>query len=304
MIDNKEYEYSERYGVCARCGEEITVPGLADENERVLDSMYRADHDLITMDEIDGILQKYNIEKRPLSHVLEMGEHTISRYVDGAMPSRKYSDFLRRILTYHTLMREYLERNKADITDAAYAKANSAISEMERLSTHDTKIELAALYLIHKGYEVTNLSLQKLLYYVKAFSRIMLKKDIFSDDCEAWAYGPVFPNIYEKYKTLGRSIIADYDKAIRYDELLSAEERKVLDHVIESLGIYNGSILMKLTHKELPWQEARGGIPEYAPSNTVIESTTIQKYFEKMDKKYHLKKKEGVAAYIRDLGVI
>ena len=304
QIGDREYEYREKYGECDLCHEEITVPGLDDENERVLDNIFRADNDLISIEEINEILHKYNIEKRPLSHVLGMGEHTISRYIEGAMPNKRYSDFLRNILRYHTLMRDYLEKNKADITETAYVKADHAISEMERMSSYESKIELIALYIIHRGYEVTDLSLQKLLYYVKAFSWIIAKRDAFPDECEAWAYGPVFPVVYEKYKSLGSSVIADYDRTIPYDELLSVEERKVLDYVIDCFGIYNGSVLMRLTHKEKPWQDARGGIPEFAPSNNIIENASIREYFETINKKYHIKKPEGVKAYIYDLGVI
>lgn len=303
-ICGKEFEYQEGFGTCDICHEEITVPGLDDENERVMDLIYRSKNELITVDEINEILKKYNIEKRPLSHVLEMGEHTVSRYVEGAMPSRRYSDLLRNVLAYHTLMREYLNKNKGSITELAYQKADSAISEIERLCSYGSKIELMALYIIHKAYEVTDLFLQKILYYVKAFSWILLNRDIIEENCEAWAYGPVFPKIYEKYKGLGSNIISDYNKSMNYDELLSEEERTVLDYVIDHFGIYNGSVLMRLTHKEKPWIAARNGLPEFAPSSNVIKEDDIHEYFTDMNARFNLKTSDGVNAYIMDLGVI
>ena len=54
-IDDKEYEYIERYGVCDICHEELMVPGLDDENERIFDAMYRAQNNLITIGEIEDI---------------------------------------------------------------------------------------------------------------------------------------------------------------------------------------------------------------------------------------------------------
>ncbi len=303
-IGGKDYEYQERIGRCDICGEEITVPGLMDENERVLDNLYRADNDLITVDEINEILEKYNIEKRPLSHVLGMGEHTISRYVEGALPSKKYSDFLKRVLKYHSLMREKLEMNRESITETAYKKTDEAISAIENLCTRETKLELFALYIIHKGYDVTNLSLQKLLYYIKPFSYILLGRDIIENECEAWAYGPVFPEIYEKYKGLGSGVIDDYDKSIDYDKLISPEEKGALDYVVDNFGIFNGKVLMKLTHKERPWLEARAGIPEFASSRNVISEDVILDYFSEADRKYNLKKPEGVKNYIQELGII
>lgn len=303
-IGGKDYEYQESFGICDICGEEITVPGLADENERILDSIYRIDNNLITVDEIKEILEKYNIEKRPLSHVLGMGEHTISRYLEGAIPSRKYSDLLKRVLAYHSAMRKELENNKAYITETAYRKTDEAISVFETLSSHETKTELIALYIIHKGYEITNLSLQKLLYYVKGFSYLMLGKDIIEEECEAWAYGPVISYIYDKYKKLGNGMIPDYDDAIDYSSLLTHEEIKVLDHTVDCLGIFNGTVLMKMTHKERPWLEARSGIPEFAPSRNVIREKAIFDYFKEIDRKYNLKKSDGVKKYIQELAVI
>ena len=304
IIGGKEYSYQESFGKCNICGEEITVPGLADENERILDSIYRIDNNLITVDEIYEILKKYNIEKRPLSHVLGMGEHTISRYIEGAMPSKKYSELLKRVLAYHSAMRKILEENKDNITEGAYKKADEAISALEDYSSHGTKTELIALYIIHKGYDITNLSLQKLLYYVKGFSYLMLGKDIIEEECEAWAYGPVISDIYEKYKKLGNGVIPDYDESIEYQRLLTSEEIKVLDHTVDCLGIFNGKVLMKMTHKESPWIEARAGIPEFAPSKNVISEKAIAQYFEEKDRKYDLKSPEGVKCYIRDLDVI
>ena len=303
-IGGKDYEYQEKYGVCDICGEEIAVPGLIDENEKLLDSIYRADNDLITIDEIKKILEKYDIDKRPLSHVLGMGEHTISRYVDGAMPSKRYSDFLRRMLAYHGLMRDMLEKNKESISESAYKRTDEAISKIEILCKSESKIESIALYIIHKGYEVTNLSLQKLLYYVKAFSYIMLGKSVIDEECEAWAYGPVFPDIYEKYRGFGSSVIEDYDKSIDYKKLLSDEEIKVVDYIVNCLGIFNGKVLMNMTHKERPWLEARMGIPEFAPSSNVISEKVIQDYFEEANHRYDLLVPDGVEHYVHDLGVL
>ena len=94
VIKGTEYTYHEQYAVCNTCGEEVMVPGLSDANEHELDNLYRRNHGLITIDDIYAILKKYNIEKRPLSNLLGFGELTITRYLDGQLPSRRYSDLL------------------------------------------------------------------------------------------------------------------------------------------------------------------------------------------------------------------
>ena len=48
---------------------------------------------------------------------------------------------------------------------------------------------------------ISNLKLQKLLYYCYGFSLVLLKKKLFNDDkIKAWPLGPVCPKVYNKYK--------------------------------------------------------------------------------------------------------
>ena len=145
------------------------------------------------------ILEKYDIEKRPLSHLLGFGEHTISRYLEGQIPNKEYSDILLSILHDHEEMEKRLEAGKDRITANAYNKVSRKINIIKKLTKCENKLELVALYIINSEYDITDLSLQKLLYFVKAFSRGVFKgENVFEGTCEAWAYGPVFPEIYAK----------------------------------------------------------------------------------------------------------
>lgn len=70
-----------------------------------------------------------------------------------------------------------------------------------------------APYIIAKAYAagdgITNKKLQKLLYYVKAWGLVYFTDGIIDDDFEAWAHGPVCPNVYTAYKEFGyNNIIA------------------------------------------------------------------------------------------------
>lgn len=304
VINGKTYIYAEKYGECDCCHDEITVPGLDDENERNADNLYRAENDIISLDELKEIINKYNIEKRPLSDLLGMGTHTISRYLEGAMPNRKYSDLLKNVLYDHTVMRKYLEKNCDNITDKAYKKVNEKLLYMEKLCEHSSKIEIIAMYIIHTADDVTDLYLQKMLYFVKAFSMVLLGKDIVEEKCEAWAYGPVFPRIYDKYKEFGREQIPDYNRNVDYSKLLSVEELGLINHVIYSLGIYNGGTLMRITHFEKPWIDARMGIPKFASSNNPIDDDVIKDYYYGIEMKYGLKKMKGINEYLSAIGII
>ena len=304
IIKGVAYWYDEKYALCEECGEEVTVPGLDDENEREIDCIYRIDNDLITIDDINAILEKYDIEKRPLSKLLGFGELTITRYLEGQLPSKRYSALLQRLLRYDEEMKKLLETKGNSITEVAYQKVQNSIAKREYLWGYDSKIEVVALYMINSLYEITNLSLQKLLYYFKGFGHVFYKEDILREECEAWVHGPVFVKIYEKYKSFGREPIRNEYQEIEFDKLLTVDEINLCNYVLENFAIYNGSILREFTHKEKPWIEAREGLGETERCTNIILDSSIESYFNKIDNNYNLKKKEGVLSYIKSLNVI
>ena len=304
LIKGTSYSFNEKYALCNICDEEIMVPGLDDENDREIDNIYRIQNELITIDEISLLLKKYNIEKRPLSKLLGLGELTITRYLEGQLPTKKYSDMLKRILKYDESMKLILESKKSNITEHAYKKVEESIATRNVLWGYSSKIELIALYIINSTYDITNLSLQKLLYYFKALGYVFYGRDLLNEKCEAWVHGPVFVKIYEKYKSFGRSTIINEFQKYNFDDLLTQEERQLCDYVLNHFAIYNGNILREFTHRELPWKEAREGLGETERCTNTIQDLLIQEYFLEMNKTYDLVKSTGLSNYIKSLHVI
>ena len=101
-----EIKYEEYYGICDECKSEIFIPGLDDRNEDAIEEEFRKKKELITIPDIKKILEKYNIEKRPLSKLLWFGELTITRYLDGQLPSVKYSNILFQVLRDEQKMKQ------------------------------------------------------------------------------------------------------------------------------------------------------------------------------------------------------
>ena len=69
----------------------------------------------------------------------------------------------------------------------------------------------------HGDELISNLKLQKLLYYAQGCVLAITGNILFNDDIEAWEHGPVVPTIYHLYKTFGRSGIEfdeDFDRDI------------------------------------------------------------------------------------------
>ena len=86
VIRDKTYDFKITVAVCDECGEEMDIPGLLDANIKSIDEQYRQIEGLVSIDDIQKIMDIYNIGKAPLSMALGFGEITITRYLAGQMP--------------------------------------------------------------------------------------------------------------------------------------------------------------------------------------------------------------------------
>ena len=98
---------------------------------------------------------------------------------------------------------------------------------------------------------ISNLKLQKLLYFAQGFSFQRLNRPLFNDEIEAWEYGPVINSVYQEFKYFGREPIRQRNTI----SLLPEEERLILD-VAREYGKYTGNELINITHeKNTPWDK-------------------------------------------------
>ena len=129
---------------------------------------------------------------------------------------------------------------------------------------------------------------------------VLLGVELFPEECEAWTHGPVFKDVYNIFKNFKYNPIDDIRFAMfqnRFQELLD-DEKKVIDLVVETFGIYSGKTLERITHRESPWMDARVCCLPGEPSNEVISKETIKKYFSEVAQKYNLGNVEGIREYI------
>ncbi len=289
-IKGKEYKYKRLVGYCKNCGEEISSNEINDENLERIDRVYRNEEKIITTEEINDILNKYKIGKKPLSKLLGWGEITLIRYLNGDVPSKVYSDQLYNILNNKEYMSKLIEENKELISERAYNNVKEAIKKLNETTfkyTIEKEIDIIAEYIVAMGKEITPLALQKILYYAQGFYKAFFGKFLFEEDCQAWVHGPVFVDIYEKYKdfkSANISIDIDYD----IEDIIVDEKREILDAVIKYFGYYNGKALEKMSHYETPWINARKGLLPTENSNNIIDKEDIKEYFEKVKDKYNM----------------
>lgn len=103
--------------------------------------------------------------------------------------------------------------------------------------------------------DLTNLKLQKLLYFTQADYYKEFKAPLFSEDIEAWAYGPVIREVYEKYRVCGSYPISYFEldnERIELDPPVS----DFLDTAYQKWNRYSSSYLVTLSHKQGdPWSK-------------------------------------------------
>ena len=105
---------------------------------------------------------------------------------------------------------------------------------------------------IEHGDSISNLKLQKMLYYMQGFHIAHFNEPLFDDDIVAWQYGPVVPIVYSSFKKFGRGEISlSLDVNI---PTMSLEEELLFDEVYEVYGQFSAVKLMEMTHNENPWK--------------------------------------------------
>ena len=135
----------------------------------------------------------------------------------------------------------------------------------------------AAAYLYERLGAMSTMKLQKLVYYSQAWSLVFDSRKLFEDDIEAWANGPVVRALFDKHRgqyTIGRELLA-YGSSDNLDQ----DAKATIDRVVEAYGHLDANQLIALTHRELPWREAREGVADFARSNNVISTDTMQEYY-------------------------
>lgn len=137
-----------------------------------------------------------------------------------------------------------------------------------------------AKYILESAGEMSAMKLQKLMYYSQAWSLVWDEEPLFDEEFEAWANGPVIPELYGHHKGLFKvspTLFPDGTTAA-----LSVEQRQSIDKVLEFYGKQTAQWLSNLTHQERPWLQARQGIADGSPCTTVISKLAMHEYYSSL----------------------
>lgn len=119
--------------------------------------------------------------------------------------------------------------------------------------------------------DISNLKLQKLLYYAQAYALVFLDRPLFDDPITAWDHGPVVESVYHSYKQYGKSPLPPLQaySLTQFNE----DELIILNRVANDYGQYTAWKLRNLTHEEEPWLNT--------PRDLHMDIKVIKNYFVK-----------------------
>lgn len=300
IIDGIEIEFKEKKYICNDCHEEVYDSELFDYNVHVANDELRKQTGLIRKEEIKQIVDKYNIGNKALSLVLGFGEIQIDRYLKSSNPSKDHSDILKSVLNNPFIFELYLLNNKDKISSNVFKKSLGKTKQLELIHEH-SKLYIVGQYILEKYEDITNMSIQKILYFINGFAPIFIKHKLFDELPEAWVHGPVYKDIYDAFSYYTKDNINIEEILKDNISLLSVEEIEYLDKIIPYFARYSGSTLRNISHLTEPWKKAREGLNEEDYTNRIIENNDIQKYFKDVSKKYKFNEIVDVKKYVDDL---
>ena len=296
----KEYKgvdvnVEENVPICKKCGNELVINNIEDENLKRIYNKYREIKNIITPSEIKNLRNKYDISQRELTAILDFGKMTINRYENGSLPSKSQSDYLRLIANdpkeFFNKVKEAFAAHR--ISQKTFSKIENIINEQyDYDNNYELKkyieSELKTSPNIFNGFKVLDLEkLQNLISYIASKTKLYLTSlskylwfiDMISYNKRAVSitgltyvheqYGPIIINrkyeeiskLDEKYKREDKenndgSIQSVITSNENYDlSSFTKEEIKIIDYVINMLSNKTVKEISNLSHKESGWKD-------------------------------------------------
>lgn len=145
-----------------------------------------------------------------------------------------------------------------------------------------TSAKAVADFLVHFSIEhgdpLTNLKLQKLLYYAQAWHLALYDEPLFEEKFEAWVHGPVVRTIYQAFKQYKYGPILDDPGDIHFPE----EVKQHLLDIMDVFGHYSAWQLERMTHLEKPWLAARKNLAPDESSEEIISEDVMKEFYRSM----------------------
>lgn len=139
-------------------------------------------------------------------------------------------------------------------------------------SAHNVAIYIINWCLNH-SISITNLKLQKLLYFVQGEYSREKGAQLISDDFYAWQLGPVVPAVYSEYSIFSSCTLPAQKQVVPF----STEDARVIDTILQKYAYCTTWNLVELSHQQDPWKYHH----EIFGDKALIPYKSIADYFGK-----------------------
>jgi|GEM_PF-818229 len=304
-VRDLEINYDEKSAYDEKSGEELFVREIEIENDIKLFDIYKKEKGLMTSYEIKELREVYGLNQKEFAKILGLGEVSINRFENGSIQTASVNSTI-SMAKYPKVFKELLIKNSDALSEEVYNKCYEKVEELLILEKHRIanfeKHNIESLYFENASVEkiakkiirvynnkieeenktysneweivqnipkITQLTLQKLIYYVQGLSSVIKEEKAFNEAILNWNYGPVIREVYDIYKNFGANEIIEEN-----DIELSPCLEEIIKIVVRDYGKFNPSALIELTHEEEPWKSTQ--------KNDVIEFEKIKNYFKKV----------------------
>lgn len=135
------------------------------------------------------------------------------------------------------------------------------------------QIQNLALYILqnfsHEAGGISHLKLQKLLYYVKAWSMVA-DEPVICDPFYKWDYGPANMEVWQKFKQFKSEPLPAPAGTLKKTD---PDEKNLIDFIVENYIDFSPLALSSMTHSEAPWKNT--------PQDSIIPDDLIKAYYSK-----------------------
>jgi uncharacterized phage-associated protein len=157
----------------------------------------------------------------------------------------------------------------------------ASFRESSRYAVNMPSVHDVARYILNKQGSMSTWKLQKLVYYSQAWHYVWEDEQLFAEPIEAWADGPVAPDLFKEHK--GKYTISSSTYRLGTLRNLTEPQRGSIDAVLDFYGDKSGHWLSELTHKEAPWKDARVGLGKNERGHKRITLEAMGRYYAPLD---------------------
>lgn len=112
-------------------------------------------------------------------------------------------------------------------------------------------------YSNEQDYGISNLKLQKILYFIQVYFLLEKDEPCFDDKIEAWDIGPMISAVYAKYRRYANNNIpAENSKRVKYQAIITDADKQLINKVVDKFADRSVLGLTVLTQKQSPWINA------------------------------------------------